>query len=35
MAYGLHITNNAGDLLVSSDIKSFHYIGSPSYSATQ
>ncbi len=33
MAYGLHITNTSGDLLVSSDIKSFHYIGSPSYSS--
>ncbi len=35
MAYGLHITNTSGDLLVSSDIKSYHYVGSPTYTGVQ
>lgn len=35
MGYGLHIKNNAGDLLVSSDIKSYHYIGTPTYTGVQ
>ena len=35
MAYGLHITNTSGDLLVSSDITSYHYVGSPTYTGVQ
>jgi hypothetical protein len=35
MAYGLHITSTSGDLLVSSDIKSYHYVGSPTYTGVQ
>ena len=35
MAFGIHSRNNSGDLLISSDIKSFHYIGSPTYTGVQ
>lgn len=31
MAYGLHITNDSGALLVSSDIHHFHFLGKPVY----
>ena len=35
MAFGVQIKNTSGDLIVSSDIKTYHYIGSPSYSGVQ
>jgi hypothetical protein len=31
MAWGFHCKNDDNDLLVSSDVKSFHFIGKPSY----
>jgi hypothetical protein len=35
MAFGVQIKNTSGDLIVSSDIKSYHYVGSPSYTGVQ
>ena len=35
MAFGIHTSSDNGDLLISSDIKSLHYIGSPTYTGVQ
>ena len=35
MAFGVQIKNTSGDLIVSSDIKTYHYVGTPSYTGVQ
>jgi len=35
MGWGIHTKNDSGDLLISSDIKAFHYIGTPTYTGVQ
>ncbi len=35
MAFGVQIKNTSGDLIVSSDIKTYHYVGTPTYTGVQ
>jgi len=35
MAFGVQVKNTSGDLIVSSDIKTYHYVGTPTYTGVQ